>query len=80
MACVMSKPIVDGIEKDYAGTVRVLHIDARNPENSAIAAQFGLRMTPTYIVFDQHAAEQYRSTGSINRGQFDGLVAGLLGK
>jgi hypothetical protein len=80
MACVMSKPIVDGIEKDYAGTVRVLRIDARNADNSAIAAQFGLRMTPTYIIFDQQATEQYRSTGSLNRGQFDGFVAGLLGK
>ena len=76
----MSKPIVNGIEKDYADTVRVLHIDARNPDHSAIAAQFGLRMTPTYIIFDQHATEQYRSTGSLNRGQFDGFVAGLLGK
>ena len=76
----MSKPIVNGIVKDYADTVRVLHIDARNPDNSAIAAQFGLRMTPTYIIFDQHATEQYRSTGSLNRGQFDGFVAGLLGK
>ena len=76
----MSKPIVNGIEKDYADTVRVLHIDARNPDNSAIAAQFGLRMTPTYIIFDQHATEQYRSTGSLNRGQFDGFVAGLLCK
>ena len=59
MACVMSKPIVDGIEKDYAGTVRVLRIDARNADNSAIAAQFGLRMTPTYIIFDQQATEQF---------------------
>jgi hypothetical protein len=55
----------------------VLRIDARNPDNSVIAAQFGLRMTPTSFIFDQHAAEQYRSTGSINRGQFDGFVAGI---
>ncbi len=80
MACVMSKPIVDGIEKDYAGTVTVLRIDARNAENQSIAAQFALRMTPTYVIFDQHAAEQYRSTGSLNRVQFDGFVSRLLGK
>lgn len=76
----MAKPIVDGIEKDYAGTVRVLRVDARNPDNSAIASQFGLRMTPTYVIFDQKATEQYRSTGSLNRGQFDKFVAGLSGK
>lgn len=68
------KPIVDGIEQDYTGTVRVVRLDARNAENRELARQIGVQMTPTYVLFDAQANEVFRSSGSLSRSQFDELV------
>ena len=77
MGCVISKPIVNGIEQDYQNKLRVVHLDARDAENRAIAAQIGVKMTPTYVLFDANGTEVWRSMGAVNRPQFDTLVAGL---
>ena len=77
MGCVLSKPIVNGIELDYQNKLRVVHLDARDAENRAIAAQISVKMTPTYVLFDANGTEVWRSMGTVNRPQFDTLVAGL---
>lgn len=77
MGCVISKPIVNGIEQDYQDRLRVVHLDARDADNRAVAAQIGVQMTPTYVVFDAHGTEVWRSMGTVNRPQFDTIVAGL---
>lgn len=68
------KPIVDGIEKDYQGILRVVRLDARNSENREIANQIGVQMTPTYVLFDANAREMYRSSGALNRSRIDELM------
>lgn len=80
MACVVAKPIVNGIEADYADTVRVFRIDARDPANKSIASQLGLRMTPTYIVFDHNGQEAYRSVGQLSRPSIDAVVTDILAR
>lgn len=74
MACVMAKPIVNGIESDYAEQLRVFRIDARDPANKSIIAQLGLRMTPTYIIFDANAHEVYRTVGQLSRPTVDAVL------
>lgn len=74
MACLTAKPIVDGIEQAYGDRVIVMRIDARDATNRELAAQWGLRMTPTYVLFDERGQEIYRTTGSISRERFDALV------
>jgi thioredoxin-related protein len=74
MACLAAKPIVDGIAQDYRDRVVVMRIDARDAANRELAAQWGLRMTPTYVFFDERGQEVYRTTGSINREHVDALV------
>lgn len=78
MACVVSKPIVNGIEQDYADVVRVFRIDARDAANKSIAAQLGLRMTPTYVIFDHNAHEVYRTVGQIARPTVDAVINEIL--
>jgi thioredoxin-related protein len=77
MGCLASKPIVDGIEKDYQGTLRVVRLDARNSENRELANQIGVQMTPTYVLFDANAKEIYRSSGMLNRGTIDEFMQSI---
>lgn len=77
MGCVISKPIVNGIEQDYGNRLRVVHLDARDPDNRAVAAQIGVQMTPTYVLFDAQGSEVWRSSGTVNRPLFDRTVAAL---
>ena len=77
MGCVASKPIVDGIEKDYQGVLRVVRLDARNSENRELANQIGVQMTPTYVLFDANAKEVYRSSGTLNRSAIDEFVTSI---
>ncbi|MFZ9858661.1 MAG: thioredoxin family protein [Roseiflexaceae bacterium] len=77
MGCVATKPIVDGIEKDYQGTLRVVRLDARNSENRELANSIGVQMTPTYVLFDANAKEVYRSSGTLNRGVIDELIKSI---
>jgi thiol-disulfide isomerase/thioredoxin len=77
MACVSAKPIVDGIANDYAGRVRLVRIDARDSANRELADQLGLRMTPTYVIYDAQANEVYRTSGSMQRTVFDQVIAGM---
>lgn len=73
----MAKPIVNGIEADYAEHVHVFRIDARDPANKSIIAQLGLRMTPTYVVFDHNAHEVYRAVGQLSRQSFDAVYGDI---
>ena len=75
MGCVISKPIVNGIEKDYGKNLQVVHLDARNADNRAIATQIGVMMTPTYVLFDAKGTEVWRAAGAFSRPQFDSIVA-----
>jgi hypothetical protein len=77
MGCVISKPIVNGIEQDYGKNLQVVHLDARNADNRAIAAQIGVLMTPTYVLFDAKGTEVWRAAGAFSRQQFDTIVATL---
>jgi thioredoxin-related protein len=77
MGCVISKPIVNGIEKDYGKNLQVVHLDARNADNRAIATQIGVMMTPTYVLFDAKGTEVWRAAGAFSRPQFDSIVATL---
>ena len=74
MACLAAKPIVDGIEQAYGDRVIVMRINARDATNRELAAQWGLRMTPTYVLFDERGQEIYRTSGIISRERFDALV------
>jgi thioredoxin-like negative regulator of GroEL len=47
-------PIVDGLESEFAGQVRVLQLNANEVENAQLQQQFGMRGHPTFVVLDQN--------------------------
>lgn len=75
---MLSKPIVNGLEAEYANTMNVYRIDARDATNKSIVTQLGLRMTPTYIVFDQNSHEVFRTVGQLNRAAIEPILNDLL--
>ena len=74
MACTVAKPIVDGIEDQYAGQVLVLRVNVQDSAGKALAEEYDFRVTPTFIFFDALGSEVWRSIGSIDPQQ----VAGSL--
>ena len=48
------KPIVDGLESEFAGQANVMQLDANEVENAQLQQQYGLRGHPTFAVIDQN--------------------------
>lgn len=46
------KPIVDGLEQEFAGQVTILRLDADDPANNQLMEDLGLRGHPSFAVID----------------------------
>ena len=59
--CKMMAPILEKLEKEYAGRAAVVFFDVwEDPEP---AKRFGIRAIPTQIFFDKDGKEVYRHEG-----------------
>jgi thiol-disulfide isomerase/thioredoxin len=59
------KPIVDGIEAEFRGTLTVIRINVQEAGFEPLLEKFNFQFTPTFILFDE-GREVFRSVGSIN--------------
>ena len=69
-ACVLLRPVVEGIRKDYEGraTVKIYEIDRLGdyPEGEAVrrlAPRLGVRATPTFVILDAEGNPLKRFVG-----------------
>ncbi|HSF82884.1 MAG TPA: thioredoxin family protein [Anaerolineales bacterium] len=69
MACLAAKPIVDGIEREYAGQLLVLRVDVQDEVGKALAREQSVIATPTFILFAAGGEILWRSVGTINPDQ-----------
>ena len=46
-------PIVDGLEEEFGGKVTVSRLDAAEPENARLQAQYGVRGHPAFVFLDK---------------------------
>ena len=60
------KPIVDGIEQDYAGRLLVIRLNIQEEVGRELAPFFGFEFTPTFIFFDAQGRELWRSVGDLD--------------
>ncbi len=60
-----AKPIVDGIEEEFADRLIVLRVDVQTADGRELAQQFGA-LTPTFIFFDAQGEELWRMVGSLD--------------
>ena len=62
--CKMMAPILEKLEKVYAGKAAVIFFDVW--EDPAPARHFGIRSIPTQIFFDKKGREVYRHEGFLS--------------
>ena len=75
-ACAAAKPIVDGIEDEFAGQLTVVRVDVQSPAGAAVARDYGA-FTPTFVLFDAQGLELWRMIGSLEADQVRETMAYL---
>ena len=70
--CKMMAPILEELQKDYAGRLDVEFIDVWVKENAAKAKEFGISTIPTQIFFDASGKEIWRHEGYISKEEILG--------
>ena len=61
--CKELKPIVEGLEKEYAGRVEIKSIDV--DQNKELASKFGVQAIPTLVFLDAKGTELSRFVGLV---------------
>ncbi len=63
--CKAMKPILDGLREEYRGKFDVVFIDVW--ENREAGSQYGIRVIPTQIFYDETGKERFRHEGFFSR-------------
>ncbi|MFH1957257.1 MAG: thioredoxin family protein [bacterium] len=61
--CKMMQPVMDEIEKEYAGQVKVIFYDVWKPAGRPYAQKYSIKAIPTQVFLDKNGNEYYRHTG-----------------
>lgn len=71
--CKMMAPILEKMEKEYAGKAVIHFYDVWKDREPAV--RFGIRVIPTQIFFDKNAKEVYRHEGFMSESDIIGQLA-----
>jgi len=69
-ACKTMAPILDEMRETFEGQFRVRFLDARKDKN--VASEYGIKIIPTQIFFDEQGRELFRHQGFYGR---EGILA-----
>jgi thioredoxin 1 len=61
--CRMMKPVMEKIEQQYKGQVKVVFHDVWTPEGKTSGAKYAIRVIPTQVFLDKDGNEYYRHEG-----------------
>jgi thioredoxin 1 len=61
--CKQMKSVMDSIEKEYAGKVKVVFHDVWTKEGKPYGEQYGIRVIPTQVFIDKNGKEVFRHEG-----------------
>ena len=59
------RPVVDGIEREWQGRLKVVRLDIQGDTGRALSRELGAVYTPTFILYDAQGQELLRSVGSL---------------
>lgn len=62
MACLAAKPVVDGLEREWAEG-RITRLDISSPAGGDTARRYGFEFTPTFILLAGDGSEVRRWVG-----------------
>lgn len=64
-----AKPVVDGLDKQLAGRVRIVRVDINTPNGKKVATKVGLDMVPLFIGYDGKGLQRWRINRVPNRAE-----------
>ena len=73
--CKMIAPILEEVDKDYAGKVQVAKLDV--DANQAVAAKYGIRGIPTLMLF-KNGASVATKVGALSKSQLTAFLDSYL--
>jgi len=74
--CKMMMPVMDAVEKEYAGKAAIIFIDVwENPDQSK---KYGLKSIPTQIFYDRQGKEVFRHEGFFDKKPISEILDKLL--
>jgi len=65
--CNDMAPIIDGIEKDFAGKIAVERYDATSDDGKKLMEQYELKVTISYVIAAADVAKLWSLTGAIHK-------------
>lgn len=65
--CKEMVPILEELQKEYAGVLEVEFIDVWKPENQQAAVEYGIRSIPTQIFYSPEGKELWRHVGFLSK-------------
>jgi len=69
LACMAARPVVDRIERTFAGRLEIIRVNIQDPAGRRLAADFSSQFTPTFIFFDAGGQEAWRTVGAVDPSQ-----------
>lgn len=72
--CKMMQPVMEAIEKDYSGKVKVVFHDVWTEEGRPYAEKYGIQGIPTQIFLDENGKEFFRHTGFFPQNQIEEVL------
>lgn len=73
--CKMMAPIIEELQKEYAGRVDIIFIDVW--KDPAQAKKYGIRAIPTQVFFDKNGNEVHRNIGFMDKKRIVEILSKL---
>jgi len=72
--CKMMRPVMDKIEQQYKGQVKVVFHDVWTPEGRTSGIKYAIRVIPTQVFLDKDGKEYYRHEGFFAFEEIDKIL------
>lgn len=72
--CKQMQPIMDAIEKEYAGKVKVVFFDVWTNEGKPYAKKYKVRLIPTQVFLDKEGNEFFRHEGFLPKKEIEKVL------
>ena len=76
----MAKPVVDGIEREMKGRAQVLRLNVMDGVGGGLAARYGVRGVPTFVLLDGAGEVVLMQIGTPDRAKIMAAVEELVGE
>jgi thioredoxin-related protein len=73
----LAKPVVDRLERDLAGQAQVLKLSAWGTVGRELAARYGVRGVPTFLLFDGEGEMIHSQVGHLDADQVKAHIDSL---